>query len=78
MNKKYLETCKGKTVIFKVVSYNPDLKVQFVDYGEDYRVKIMDRKYGAAEVIKIQVVDYNPDVKLRKVDYSEKFSAYLD
>ncbi len=77
-SKAYLATFKGKKVTFKIVNSSPDLKVKFVDYSADYRVRIADRRLPGSEIIKIQIVEYSPDVKLQKVKYSGDFEAYIE
>ncbi len=76
--KGYLATVKGKKVTFKVVNSFPDLKVQFVDFGADYKVKVSNSSSFSKETIKIQVVTSCPDVKLQKVAYCGDFEAYFD
>ena len=78
LGKGYLATVKGKKITFKVVNYSPDLRVQFVNYSADYKVKVATSKSFSTETIKIQVVDYSPDVKLQKVTYSGDFEAYFE
>ncbi|MDY5439835.1 MAG: hypothetical protein SPG06_03560 [Eubacteriales bacterium] len=74
--KGYLAIFKGKKVTFQVVNYNEDLKVRFVDFGEDYKVKPSQYK-SFSTVIKIKIVNYGEDVKLRKVDWAGDFEAYF-
>lgn len=75
LTKGYLATLKGKKICFKIVNYDPDLKVQFVDYSPDYKVKIGSPFLSVTETIKIQVVTSSPDVKLQKVTNGGDFEA---
>lgn len=78
MNKGYLAIFKGKKVRFRVVDRSPDLKVQFVNYGADYKVKVSNSRSFSDEVIKIQVVDRCPDVKLQRVTSFGDFDAFFE
>ncbi len=78
LNKGYLATLRGQKVTFRVVNYSPDLKVQFVNFGGDYKVKVSNSKVSRSETIKIQVVSSCPDVRLQKVTSGGDFEAYFE
>lgn len=77
LSKGYFATLKGKKVRFQVVSYNGDIKVQFVNSYPDFKVKVASSPSFATETIRIQVVDHFPDVKLQKVTSFGDFEAYF-
>lgn len=77
-SKGYLATFKGKKIKFKVVNSFPDMKVQFVSGGADYKVKVSNSSSFAASTIKIQVVNSFADVKLQKVTSFGDFEAYFE
>lgn len=77
-SKNYLAQFKGKKVTFKVVNSFPDLKVQFVDYFGDYKVKVTSSSSFSKETIKVQIVTSFPDVKLQRVSSFGDFEVYLD
>ena len=80
MNKAYLATPKGKQVVFKISKYSTGsncLKVKFVDYGEDYKIKIINNRSSSYEVIDVCVVTYGEDVKIKKVNYNQDFEVYV-
>ena len=77
LSKGYIATLKGKKVRFQVVSYNGDIKVQFVNSCPDFNVKVAPSPSCITETIRIQVVDHSADVKLQKVTTSGDFEAYF-
>lgn len=77
LSKSYFSALKGEKVTLVIVKEGGDIKVEFVDHFEDFKVKTMDSPYESTKVIKIEVVDHWGDVKLKKVDHWEDFEAYI-
>ena len=63
---------KGKNVVFLCVTYNEDVRVRLVRYGEDASFR-KDLWEVGDKAIRVKYVTYGEDVKLKQVDKGGDF-----